>query len=134
VLREDSKRRQVDAEYETPAGEQRFIAVTVSAVPSVDGGVLGAACVINDLSELEQIRRQQDLQGEISAEMALELRTSLATISGYAQQLASHRDPDQATQLASDIAHEAARLDHSIGGFLTTKRAAQAAAAGGSTD
>jgi PAS domain S-box-containing protein len=134
VLREDSKRRQVEAEYETPAGEQRFIAVTVSAVPSVDGGVLGAACVINDLSELEQIRRQQDLQGEISAEMALELRTSLATISGYAQQLASNRDPDQATQLASDIAHEAARLDHSIGGFLTTKRSAQAAAAGGSKD
>jgi signal transduction histidine kinase len=134
VLREDSKRRQVQAEYETPAGEKRFIAITASAVPSVDGGVLGVACLINDLSELEQIRRQQELQDEISAEMALELRTSLSTISGYAQQLASSRDPELAMQLATDIAGEAARLDRSIGGFLTTKRAAQGATAGGSAD
>jgi nitrogen fixation/metabolism regulation signal transduction histidine kinase len=134
VLREDSKRRQVQAEYETPAGEKRFIAITASAVPSVDGGMLGVACLINDLSELEQTRRQQELQGEISAEMALELRTSLSTISGYAQQLASSRDPELAMQLATDIAGEAARLDRSIGGFLTTKRAAQGATAGGSAD
>jgi len=134
VLREDSKRRQVEAEYETPAGEKRFIAVTVSPVPSVDGGLLGVACLINDLSELERIRRQQELHGEISAEMALQLRTSLATISGYAQQLANSRDPELAVQLAGDIAHEAAHLDRSIGGFLTTTRAAQAASAGGSVD
>ena len=66
----------------------------------------------------------------ISAEMALELRTSLATISGYAQQLAEIRDAEQAKQLATDIAHEAAELDRSIGGFLTKSRAAHAAAAG----
>lgn len=130
VLREDSKRREAAAEYETPAGEKRFIAVTISAVPTVDGGLLGVACLINDLSELERIRRQQELQGEISSEMALQLRTSLATISGYAQQLANSRDADLAGQLASDIAHEAAQLDLSIGGFLTAKRAARAAAAG----
>jgi len=132
VLREDSKRRQAEAEYQTPAGEQRFIAVTVSAVPAVDGTLLGVACLINDLTELEQIRRQQELQGEISAEMALQLRTSLATISGYAQQLANSRDPELALQLASDIAHEAAHLDRSLGGFLTSKQAAQSAAASGS--
>jgi PAS domain-containing protein len=130
VLREDSKRRQVEAEYETPAGKKRFIAVTVSPVPSVDGGLLGVACLINDLSELERIRRQQELHGEISAEMALQLRTSLATISGYAQQLANSRDPELAVQIAGDIAHEAAHLDRSIGGFLTTTRGAQAASAG----
>ena len=50
--------------------------------------------------------------------MALQLRTSLATISGYAQQLANNRDPELAKQLATDIAHEAAQLDRSIGGFL----------------
>ena len=130
VLREGSKRREVEAEYETPAGEKRFIAVTVSAVPAVDGGLLGVACLINDRTEMEEIRRQQELQGEISAEMALQLRTSLTTISGYAQQLANSRDPELAKQLATDIAHEAAQLDHSIGGFLTKKRAAQGAAVG----
>ncbi len=66
--------------------------------------------------------------------MALQLRTSLATISGFAQQLANSRDAEQSLQLANDIAHEAAQLDRSIGGFLTTKRAAQAVAAGRSAD
>ena len=121
VLREGSGRRQLEADYTTPAGEKRHIAVTVSPVPAVDGSLLGAACLIHDLSALEQIRRQQELRGEISAERALELRTSLTTISGYAQQLATNSDPDLAQQLAADIANEAARLDRSLGGFLTEK-------------
>jgi PAS domain-containing protein len=134
VLREESKRREIEAEYETPGGEKRFIAVTVSPVPAAEGGLLGVTCLINDLSELEQIRRQQELHGEISSEMALQLRASLTTISGFAQQLANSRDMEQSLQLASDIAHEAAQLDRSIGGFLTTKRAAQSVAAGSSAD
>ena len=124
VLREGSKRRQREGEYTTPAGEKRHIAVTVSPVPSVEGNLLGAACLISDRSAFEQIRRQQELHGEISAEMALALRTSLTTIAGYAQQLARNRDPELAQQLATDIATEAARLDHQIGGFLTERRMA----------
>ena len=130
VLREDSKHREIEAEYETPAGDKRFIAVTVSALPAVDGSLLGAVCLINDRTELEEIRCAQELQGEISAEMALQLRTSLATISGYAQQLANSHDPEMARQLATDIAHEAAQLDRSIGGFLTHKSSPQRAVAG----
>jgi len=122
VLREGSKRRQLEANYTTPAGEQLHIAVTISAVPAVDGSLLGVACLIGDRSEFESIRRQQQLHGEISAEMALELRTSLSTIAGYAQQLARNRDPDLAAQLAADIAGEAANLDRRIGGFLAEKR------------
>jgi PAS domain S-box-containing protein len=122
VLREGSQRREVEATYTTPTGNERHIAVTVSPVPAVDGSLLGAACLITDLSHFEQIRRHEELQGEISAEKALDLRTSLTTISGYAQQLAGNRDPEMAKQLAADIASEAARLDRSIGGFLTEKR------------
>jgi PAS domain-containing protein len=121
VLRQGSKCRQVEADYSTPAGKTIRIAVTVSPVPSIDGGLLGAACLISDRSEFEQIRHQQQLQGEISAEMALELRTSLTTIAGYAQQLARNRDVELAPQLAADIASEAARLDRHIGGFLAAK-------------
>ncbi len=135
VLREGSKCRQVEADYTTPAGEKLRIAVTVSPVPAVDGSLIGAACLISDRSEFEQIRNQQQLHGEISAEMALELRTSLSTIAGYAQQLARNREPELAPQLAADIASEAARLDRHIGGFLATKRtgagtATRASAAG----
>jgi len=51
---------------------------------------------------------------------------------GHATQMSllpPDRFADIAKQLASDIAHEAAQLDRSIGGFLTRKSAAQAAAA-----
>ncbi len=130
VLREGSQRREVEAEYETPAGAKRFLEVTVSAVQTAGGGLLGVACLINDRTEMEELHRQEELQSEISAEMALQLRSSLTTISGYAQQLADSRDPELARQLATDIAHESAQLDHSLGGFLTRKRAAQAAASG----
>jgi PAS domain-containing protein len=123
VLHQGSKRRQLEADYTTPAGGSLHLAVTVSAVPAVDGSLLGVACLISDRSEFEQIRRQEQLQGELSAEMALELRTSLATISGYAQQLARNRDPDLAPQLAADVACEAANLDRRIGGFLAEKHA-----------
>ena len=129
VLREGSKCRQLEADYATPAGKKLRIAVTVSPVPAVDGSLLGATCLISDRSEFERIRNQQQLQGEISAEMALELRTSLATIAGYAQQLARNRDPELASQLAADIATEASRLDRHIGGFLAPKRTAAGTAA-----
>jgi nitrogen fixation/metabolism regulation signal transduction histidine kinase len=124
VLHEGSKRRQLEADYSTPTGDKLHLAVTVSAVPAVDGSLLGVACLVSDRSEFEHIRRQQQLYGELSAEMALELRTSLTTIAGYAQQLARNRDPDLAPQLAADIAGEAASLDRRIGGFLAEKRSA----------
>ena len=68
------------------------------------------------------------MRGEMSAEMALELRNALTTISGYAQQLAANRDPRLARQLASDIATEAAHLDRTIGGFLAGPRVARTTA------
>ena len=121
VLREGSKCRQVEGDYATPAGRTLRLAITISPVPAVDGALLAVACLISDRSEFERMSREQQLQGEISAEMALELRTSLATIAGYAQQLARNRDPEAAPLLASDIAAEAARLDRRIGGFLVAK-------------
>jgi signal transduction histidine kinase len=113
----------------TPGGERRTIEVTASRVTAADGGVLGVACLINDRSELAEIRRQIDLRGEMSAEMALALRTSLVTISGYAQQLAQNSDPELVRQLASDIADEAKHLDHTIGGFLAETKRGKAATA-----
>jgi nitrogen fixation/metabolism regulation signal transduction histidine kinase len=121
VLREGSKRREIEADYESPSGQKRFLRMTISRVPTADGGLLGVACVINDLSEMERLRRQQELHGEISAEMALQLRSSLTTISGFAQQLANNRDPELAKEIATDIAQEAVQLDRTIGGFLTSK-------------
>ena len=130
-LREKTRFQQLKARYRTPAGEERTLDITVSSVHAPDGEVLGAACLgvaclISDRTEVTEIRRQQELRGEMSGEMALGLRSSLTTIAGYAQQLAASRDPELARQLASDIAAEAAHLDRTIGGFLAGARAASA--------
>lgn len=118
VLREGSGRRQIEAEYETPAGESRQIAVGIYPVHDGEGSPLGAACIINDLSE-------------ISADVALQFRASLKTISGYAQQLADARDPGELKRMANDIAQEAASLDRNIGNFLGKERTEQSRAAAG---
>jgi nitrogen fixation/metabolism regulation signal transduction histidine kinase len=130
-LREKTRFQRLKARYRTPAGEERTLDITVSAVHAPDGEVLGpaclgVACLISDRTEVTEIRRQQELRGEMSGEMALGLRSSLTTIAGYAQQLAASRDPELARQLASDIAAEAAHLDRTIGGFLAGARAASA--------
>jgi PAS domain S-box-containing protein len=125
-LRGKSRFERMGLSYRTPGGDSRTLDITVSSVPAPDGEVLGAACVINDHTEMTDIRREQELRGEMSAEMALGLRNSLTTISGYAQQLAASRDQELARQLAADIAAEAAHLERTIGGFLAGARAASA--------
>jgi len=128
-LREPHASRTAEAEYVTPAGEQRVLDITISPVYTPMGETLGAACLITDKTEFASIQRLQELRGEMSGEMALALRNSVATISSYAQQLAVSRDPTQVRQLAVDIASEAADLDHTIGGFLAGAKAAKAAGA-----
>ena len=118
-----------EAEYLTPATQERVLEITASQVSGADGSILGVACLINDRTEIAAMQRQFALRGELSAEMALALRNSLVTISGYAQQLAQNRDPELARIIASDIAAEARHLDQTIGGFLLGLRP-QAAASG----
>ena len=135
-LREKTRFQRLEARYRTPTGDERRLDITVSSVHAPDGeapgvaapGVagLGVACLINDRTEVTEIRRQEELRGEMSAEMALGLRNSLTTIAGYAQQLAASREPELARQLASDIAVEAAHLDRTIGGFLASAKGARA--------
>jgi nitrogen fixation/metabolism regulation signal transduction histidine kinase len=128
-LRTQSVSRRVEADYLTPAGDRRILEITVSPVYAPSGENLGAACLITDKTEFALIQRQQDLRGEMSAEMALALRNSVATISSYAQQLAVSADPALVRQLAVDIVSEAADLDRTIGGFLAGGKAAKAAGA-----
>lgn len=120
--------RRMEADYITPAGEKRMLEVTVSPVYAANAELLGAACLINDQTEIAQIRSKQELRGEMSAEMALALRNSLATIAEYARKLAASSDPHQAEQIATDIAHEAQLLERSMGSFLSESKAAGAAA------
>jgi PAS domain-containing protein len=113
-------------EYATPEGGSLVLELTASPVLAEDASLLGIACLINDQTEIEQIRREGRVHQEISSELALGLRNSLATIAGYAQQLAQSRDPELARQLADDIANEAARLDRTTVSFLAGAKTAAA--------
>ena len=63
-LREKTPPRQMTLRYVTPGTEERILEITVTSVHSLNGEILGAACLINDQTEVSQIRRQQTLRGE----------------------------------------------------------------------
>jgi PAS domain-containing protein len=111
-------------DYIDPEGIRRVLDLTVSPVLAEDASIMGTTFVLTDKTEISRIRHDQEMQKEVSAEMALGLRSSLATIAGYAQQLAHSRDAGLARQLADDIAKEAAQLDRTIGSFLAGAKAA----------
>jgi nitrogen fixation/metabolism regulation signal transduction histidine kinase len=126
TLREQTPSHRQDANYITPSGDQRILEITVTPVHAADGEMLGTACLINDQTAVARIRREHELQGAISAEMALELRNSLNAISDYARQLARDNEQETVRRLATDIASEAAHVDHTIGGFLAKANVAKA--------
>ena len=126
--RAKSAHKLLEARYVSPSAEEKALEVTAAPVSAQDGELLGMACLINDKTDLARMRRQQEEHGEISAEMALALRNSLASISGYAQQLAASRDPELARHLAADVAAEAAHLDRTIGSFLASRNSPPALA------
>jgi PAS domain-containing protein len=128
-LREKTASWMLQVQYTTPSREPRFLEITITPVYTSDRDILGSACLISDKTEMALIRRHQELRGEISAEMALELRQSLSNISTYAKHLAESHNPALAKQIAADIASEASHLDHTIGGFLAGTKTAKAAEA-----
>ena len=67
ALRPGGRSHRIEAEYETPADEKRFLAVTVSPVSAEDGSLLGVACVIDDRTELEIIRSGHELRRDSAA-------------------------------------------------------------------
>ena len=129
ALCEHPPAKAVEAEYETPSGNSKYLKLTVLALPSASGESLGIGCVITDESAAAGRRESDILRSENSAEMALELHTSLATIRECASRLAAADDRALACSLASDIAIETERLGKAVGGFLTGGQQTKAMAA-----
>jgi nitrogen-specific signal transduction histidine kinase len=113
-------------EYATREGGELVLELTASPVLAEDASWLGTSFVINDKTEIEQIRHEGRMHREISSELALGLRNSLATIAGNAQRLAQSPDPELARELADDIAKEAATLDRTTVRFLAGAKTAAA--------
>jgi PAS domain-containing protein len=121
---------QFESSYLTPSGEERLLKFTLIPMCAPTGETLGMAAVVGDESKSVDFRRARVLQSETSAEMALELRTSLATIREWSEQMGVAADREQTQSLARDISAEAARLEKLVGGFLAGSREDQALGAG----
>lgn len=126
VLRERQSRKECEVEYETPAGNKRSLAITVSpAAP--DGNLLGVACLITDLSQFADLRQKSE--PNLEADMVRQLRRSLRLISGYAEQLAVSRDAEHVQRLAEHIIEQATQSDRNIGTLVPSGSSETAAAA-----
>jgi signal transduction histidine kinase len=126
ALRDKGRAAHFESCYLEPRGEKRVLKFTLIPMCAPSGEMVGIASVINDESETAGFRRARELQSETSAEMALELRTSLATIREWAEQMDRTTDREQTRRVAGDISAEAGRLERLVGGFLAGRREDQA--------
>jgi len=126
ALRDKGRAAHFETSYLEPSGEERALKFTLIPMCAPSGEMVGIASVINDESVTADFRRARALQSETSAEMALELRTSLATIREWAEQMNRTTDREQARRVAGDISAEAGRLEKLVGGFLAGRREDQA--------
>jgi PAS domain-containing protein len=126
-------REQVSTRFEVrhfgPKGDEQMLAFSLVPLKSGQQKSLGVAAVIMDQSDIADSRRNQIVHRETSAEMALELRTSLGTIRDCAQQMRAETDPSSIARFATDISSETQRLERVVGGFLAGN-AAKVSAAG----
>ena len=122
--------RRMEADYKTPAGEGRVLGITLSPVKGVSGEGLGAACLVSDLTQITALEREartrQNLAalGEMSAGIAHEFKNSLATISGYAQMLATSEDRNS-REFGQKIRRETDNLTRVVSDFLAFARGPQ---------
>jgi PAS domain-containing protein len=120
-----------EAAYVTSNGHERSLSFTLITLGAPSGEALGVACAITDESSEADWRQAQLLRSEVAVEMALHLRTSVATIRECAKQMNTAGDRESAAQLALDISAEAERLEREVGGFLIGRTAARSATAAG---
>ena len=119
-----------EGRYSLANGRERALGITLIPLNAPSGEALGLASVITDESSIADSRRAQLLHGEISAEMALELRSSLAAIRECAGQMSATNDQRSLATFATDISSEAERLERLVGGFLARSGQAKASAVG----
>jgi PAS domain-containing protein len=112
--------------YLTPGAEQHALKVTLIPVRTPGGEILGLASVITEEDDTAALRQAHLVRAEESAELALELRSSLSTIREWAEQMEAAGDA-RVYGLARDISAEAGRLDKVVGQFLAGNKQARGA-------
>lgn len=129
ALQGKAHRDNFESRYFAANGEERTLKLTLISVCESSGETMGIACAISDASEMADLRQAQVVRAETSAEMALDLRTSLSTMREWAEQMSVTADPVRTRSLATDLSAEAERLNKLVGGFLAGRDKARAAEA-----
>ena len=129
ALRGTAELNHFECEYFTPNTQERRLQFNLIPVTGASGDVLGVACVISDQSAMAELRHAQTLRAQTSAEMALELRTSLSTIRQWVEHVGGTADAERVRDLAGDVSAETKRLEKVVGGFLAGNPKAGAAQA-----
>ena len=113
----------------TPAGADKFFAITVSALDVPDRGTLGYVYTFADLTEVRRLEREVRMHdrlsavGRMAAGIAHEIRNPLSSIAGSVKVLAdiSPLSEEQHT-LVDIVTRESERLNKIISDFLIYSR------------
>jgi signal transduction histidine kinase len=135
-----------EVQYIKPNGDVRQLGLTISpikrAVPNysrpntdapialatTDIKIIGALCLMSDLTELTDLQRQirwkENLAtlGEMSAGIAHEFKNALATISGYAQMIRQEAPAGDLLENSEKILEQTRALTHVVTEFLRFAR------------
>jgi signal transduction histidine kinase len=139
-LRDGRTFQREEVEHLTPSGDLRRLGVSISPVlappahlrgqasDAAPEKIAGALCLLTDLTELNALQRQVRLKeslallGELSAGIAHEFKSALATISGYSQILLTEATSLDQAECAEKIVQECRALTHLVTEFLRFAR------------
>ena len=121
ALHEGASFRRLEVDYHCDRGD-RVLGLTISPVRRPEG-ILGAACLISDLTEVtllqQDMRMRENLAalGEISAGLATQFQKSLAIVSSFAQKLTMEDDMAAVRQHAFRITAETKKMGRTLDDF-----------------
>ncbi|HZU41764.1 MAG TPA: ATP-binding protein [Terriglobales bacterium] len=122
TLHDGTTYRRLEADYHCEAGD-RVLGLTISPVRRQDSNIIGAACLISDLTEVTRLARDMRLReslaamGEISGGLATQFQKSLAIISSFAQKLTMEDDMAAVRQHAFRITAETKKMARTLDDF-----------------
>lgn len=120
--------RREQIKHEAPSGDTRLLGVTISPIRRGTEKISGAICLLTDLTELAALQQQMQLKenlaalGELSAGIAHEFKSALATISGYAQMIQAETVTGEVAESAERILEQTRNITHVVTEFLKYAR------------
>ncbi|MDA8083186.1 MAG: ATP-binding protein [Nitrospiraceae bacterium] len=113
-------------------GNKKIIGITISAIKDTGGNVTGYIGVFQDLTQLKKLEAEIQQKekwatiGELSSNIAHEIRNPIASMKGSIEMLRDAKIPEKHREKLMDIVlHEMDRLDNIITDFLTYSKLKQ---------